>query len=300
MSLPRFFSAVLLALVCLIPCSAHAASTVTPLTDSVSAFPRETIQKTLTLNNPTDFAEFYRPFVYEVDPVTKALTFIESQSTDLEKSPSHWVQISRSEIKLPPHSHTAVPYQVIINPHATAGVYHAVIRIAQGDTFGTAEQASKERSALSVDLTITVADDSIYNANLKSFTASQTMFTGDTFDATAEFMNTGNQDLVITGALTINDNKGMYITDIPFTEPLTIPPHTSKGTTLTWHHPGKFGKFKVRLSAGYEHNGFNSHIEDVLFYYSVPKKLLIGSGFTVGVLFLCIFLYHYRKALKLV
>lgn len=297
MFLFRFFSTFLV-LLTIVPLSAHAAYTVTPLVIDKELKKRDIVTETITLTNTGGSLVRIYPTVNEisVDEGGQMKSFIEpSMLDDRATSITAWLEITRGRIELKPGETREVTLTIRVHPEVGAGEYHAFIGFPQGSNRPEAEKAVLNGAVPGVIVRIGV--DKVQNQFLRLERFAVEKFVKDSGEGEVSYTlnNPGNDPVVPKGEVIFYDNNGYEVSAIPVnSEGVSL----AEGETVTFESavPNnlKLGKYKAFLSVEYGKH-LTASLHDTAFFYVLPLKWVIAIFAVVLMLAILFALYVHKK-----
>lgn len=225
---------------------------------------------------------------------------VDNSELDKYASITRWTKIKRSQIWLESGEEITLPLEINIAPRVAAGKYYAFIDFVESANRYEAENKLNKSEWPEILINFEVIENVIEKSQLKAFTASKKLFIDFPIEFNFELDNVGNKSIIPSGFVYIINRKGEEVTNIDVNSyNVEIAPNEKQNFEIALNEIKKFGKFKARLEV--EYGDSRRDIQDVIYFWYIPKFLLIIIGIT---LFLLIFIltyilfkktYHYEE-----
>jgi hypothetical protein len=259
---------------------------VTPAIIDEKAMARDILKYSIKIKNVSDRKLDVYTFVNNISQEEGRQEFIDPSRADKEVSLANWIQISRSNNGLLEGEEKTLDLTINVNLRAKPGKYHAVITFSEGSNRDEAE--SKIAGAPKVLVNLDVIEDIKEIVELDKFVPEKKFFTGSLANFNFTLSNTGNRELTPSAELRIYDRRGAEIASIdanPDGDPI------SPGQTVEWQAEWtdikKFGQYKANLLINYGTIDID-RLQDQVFFYVIPKSVMVIIGIIVIVLVILI------------
>ncbi len=320
----------------LLPLMASAASlTVTPVVIDEKAKARDILKESLTLTNNTASKLNVYAFVNNIAIQEGKQEFLDPSRADQSSSLANWILFPRGAIELLPGEKKNIDFNIEVNLRAKAGMYHAMISLAEASTRDDAEKKIVGASSVSVNpntygisvgVNLEVLEDIRERLQLKSFISDKIFFSGFPVSFSYELENVGNRLVAPSGEIRIYDRRGREVASIPINDtrmntdenPSLIATGENKKFASNWSGPeksssfsmlanvasalgvgGGFGKYKAVLDLEYGAGG--KTLQDTVFFWIIPWKQIavIFVGFLIFAIALIVLLHKRLAATRI-
>lgn len=252
--------------------------TVSPLIIDITANPRESFERTITIENKhtNSLRLFASVNEITIGDDSEIKTFVPSSMSDRTTSVTSWIEITRGRLDIKSGEKMEVPLVVRINPNTPPGLYHAFVGFASATNRDIAEGKVLAGESTGVVLRISIGGKQQEFLRLVSFTTSRFSFSNKTGNLTYVLENTGDTLLSPKGDVIIYDSRGKELTSVEFaseTDDIIQPGETieyKKDLPFT----NRLGKNKAYLSVEYGSKS-KAALYDTNFYYSIPWLYVI-------------------------
>ena len=215
--------------------------------------------------------------------------------SDNTRTPTSWIQITRSRIELMPGKSKDIPIEFKIHPNAESGVYHVFIGFGEGTNQDIAKKQVKEGSAPGVIVTLSVDQKKTEFLKLGQFVVDRFVTKPENEAISYTLNNPGSADLVPKGEIIFYDSRGTEISAVPVNpDNHSLAPGQETSYTLSAPTEKMFGKYKAFLSVDYGEQNLASVYDTAYFIVAPWQKLLIIFGALMFFTILLTVLIHRR------
>lgn len=274
---------------------------------------RDILKESLILvNNSASRLNIYA-FVNNIATQEGKQEFLDPSRADQSSSLANWILFPRGVIELLPREKKKVDFNIEVNLRAKAGMYHALISLAEASTRDDAEK--KIAGVPSVTVNLEVLEDIKERLQLKSFISDKIFFSGFPVSFSYELENIGNRSAIPQGEIRIYDRRGREVTSIPINEKAsTIVPAENLKLASNWsgpelNNPEAKGRFLAQVSSGIGFRGIGKYkaildleygaagktLQDTVFFWVIPWPhiLVIFAALSIFIIISAL-LFHKR------
>jgi uncharacterized membrane protein len=221
--------------------------------------------------------------------------FLPPSMSDRTASLASWIEISRAGINLPIGETKTVNLTLRVSHDPAPGVYHALIGFGYGRNRDESEAQVKNGQAPGTIITVTIADKKVEFLKLSRFIIDRFVTSSDNQAASYAIKNPGDIALTPSGDIILYDNRGAEVGTLSVNpDKIQIQPGEEHQFNAKVPVKGFFGKYKAFLTVEYGNSQIAS-VQDTVFFYVFPFKLVTSVFLIIAFLVICIALYIYKK-----
>lgn len=235
------------------------------------------------------------PVVTDVDVASGSLVSIPPSELDKSVSVTRWIKFSRGVLELSPGDEKVIPLEISVNMNAKPGKYYGAIVFSPGSNRYEAEEKINTGSLSRLTINIEVQEDVVEKMNIVNYKAVKNTFINPPVILETELKNSGTNSQVPTGAVYIQNRKGIEVKKIIFNEEnASIAAGETKTFQIKWDDPGDIGKFKARIELEYGEKT-KKDLNDTAYFWIFPWKIVILFSVLIAILIIALtILIFYR------
>ncbi len=284
----------IIALFVLVPTFARAnPHAVSPVVLEYTLEPRQQVEATLTIMNPSDRALRIFATVNEVEQGEGGVqAFLPPAAIGTATSVTSWIEISRGRIEVPPGGTLEVPIKVAAGLDAKPGNYYAFIGLGEGSKRDEVEALALRGAVPGTMVRVAIADTKREYAALEGLSAKRFMTRAEDKTITYTINNMGDKPVSPTGEIIFYRQNGAEAGSVPLPAGQVLEPGQTKTYTVAVPEDLGSGKFRAYLEVNYSTRTMNDTI-----FFSIIPILHIVIAF-IGTLLLSTLLtlwYHKQK-----
>jgi hypothetical protein len=271
--------------------------TVSPMIIDEKVKPRDILEKKIKIDyNVKDGgkANIYA-VVYDFKDKDGNIKYSGPGSSDKEDSIASWISLSRGANELMPGQSVDLPLVIKVNFNAKPGKYYAVIYYVNAHDGYAAESMSQSGAWPKTNINLEVLDHKVEKAQIIKFISRSNVYLDGPADIMLQIRNIGNDDIVPGGSIRIYDRRGEEIEDLPINkDKKTLTATEESMFSAVWAATGRIGKFKALADVNYGADN-DKNFQDTIFFWVIPKKILIMFGAGIIILTLLLGLIIFRR-----
>jgi len=235
--------------------------------------------------------------VYDFDEKKGNVKYSGPGSADKESSIASWISLKRGANELMPTESIELPLTVKVNFNALPGKYYAVIYFVNAHDGYEAESLSQSGTWPKTNINLEVMENKVEKAQISKFISSRNLYLDGPARLEIKIKNNGNSEIVPGGSIRIYDRRGDEIEEITINKDKKMLPVGEEVQYLSeWKSAGRIGKFKALADLNYGTEN-DKNFQDTIFFWVIPKKILIifGAGVIVLTIFLVLIIFRRNK-----
>jgi len=277
---------------------------ISPATIEGGAIPGETQTYKVNITNLSKTTQIYYLYLKDISGVKEGgvpiFAEVNKEKTGYELT--QWVTLDVEEITLEPGEEKPVQVTIAVPENATPGSHF-------GGVFITLEPPRMRTTGASVGyevaniISIRVAGDAIENAQIRSFSTGNFIYSKPVVDFTARVENKGTVLVRPFGPLEIYNMFGKRVAMITLNESKAgVFPLSERPFAITWESDGPgFGRYQAIVSMVYGDQGRQATMSSTATFWILPMNIIVpavgGLVFLLLVAFISVKLYI-RKTLR--
>jgi hypothetical protein len=252
-----------------------------PATIENSANPGETQQHQVTVTNLSGSQQTYYLYMRDISGVTDGGTpiFADENAEKTGFELTQWLTLDKSEMLLAPGESTVVTVSIAVPENATPGSHF-------GGIFVTTQAPKLRETGAAVSyevadiISIRVAGDAVENAQIRSFSTGNFIYSKPLVDFSARVENKGTVLVRPIGPLEIYNMFGKRVALVTFNDTKGgVFPGTEREFKVTWENDGPgFGRYQAILSLVYGDQGRQSTISSTATFWILPMNIILPAA----------------------
>lgn len=239
------------------------------------------------------------PVVSDIDMSSGTIAIIEPARVDKTTSITRWLTFKRGVLELNPGDEQVVPLEIKVNKDSKPGKYYASIAFPAGPNRAEAEANMAKQPYTRLIINIEVEEDIVEKANIVKFRTLRNIFFEPPIVFEFEMNNTGNNPQIPTGAIYIQDRKGIEVKKLLVNETgESVAAASTKTYQIKWDDVSSFGKFKARLELEYG-SKVSKDLNDATFFWVFPWKIVIAFATIMIILIISLTLLIFYRTRSL-
>ncbi len=279
---------------------------ISPATIEGGATPGETQTHPVTITNLSKSEQIYYLYLKDISGVQEGGVpiFADENEEKTGYELTEWIKLDVEEINLKPGEEKQIFVTIAVPENATPGSHF-------GGVFITLEPPRMRATGASVGyevaniISIRVAGDAIENAQIRSFSTGNFVYSKPVIDFTARVENKGTVLVRPFGPLEIYNMFGKRVAMVTLNESKAgVFPLSERPFTITWESDGPgFGRYHAIISMVYGEQGRQATMSSTATFWILPMNIIApavgGLVFLLLIAFISVKLYI-RKTLKTV
>lgn len=268
----------------------------TPATIEGGAIPGETQVHTVNITNLSGTKQVYYLYTRDITGVEEGGVPIFADEDDEQTGYelSTWVTLDASEIELEAGQEKPVQITINVPDNATPGSHFGGMFISMQPPRMRTTGASVGYEVANI-ISIRVAGDAVENAQIRSFSTDNFIYSKPKVDFTARVENKGTVLVRPFGPLEVYNMFGKRVAMVTLNESKGgVFPLSERSFAITWESDGPgFGRYQAVLSMIYGDQGRQSTISSTVSFWILPMNIILPA---LGALaFLLLFAYIFVK-----
>lgn len=267
---------------------------ITPAVIENAAEPGETQSHQVSVTNLSGVAQTYYLYLRDITGVEEGGVPVFAKEED-EKTGyelTQWVSLDTAEISLNPNESKTINITIVVPENATPGSHF-------GGVFVSMEPPRMRQTGAAVGyevaniISIRVAGDAVENAQIRSFTTGNFIYSKPEVDFSARLENKGSVLVRPTGPLEIYNMFGKRVAMLVFNDNKAgVFPMSERTFSLVWQEEGTgFGRYQAVLSMVYGEQGRQSTISSTATFWILPMNIILPALGILGFLLLTTFIF---------
>lgn len=245
-----------------------------------SADPGEVLEQQVTVANLSNSSQTYYLFLRDISGVQTGGVpiFADENAERTGYELTEWVELDQTELTLDPGEEKAVLVTIRVPENATPGSHFGGVFVSLDPPRMRSTGASVAYEVANI-ISIRVAGDAIENAQIRSFSTGNYIYSEPSIDFMARVENKGSVLVRPMGPLEIHNMFGSRVAVLTFNESQAgVFPLTTRDFELTWKsdEPG-FGRYQAVLSLIYGGEGRQSTISSTLTFWILPMNIILPA-----------------------
>lgn len=258
---------------------------------------RGIITQDISITNNTDRKLDVYATVNEisVDSTGQIKEFVTPVMTDRTNTVTSWIEITRGQIELDPHTATSVPLTIHVNPFAKPGEYHAFVGFFPASKRYEAENAAMAGDAEGTIVKVSIKQKTNELLRIRGFFIDRFIVGKKNQAIDIEVENSGDNEVIPKGEVIFYNSLGEETSSIQVnTENIAVPPGEKRTIKSQVPFHSEMGRFKANVKLSYGDNQ-QAAVFDTAQFFMIPLPIMVGI--IIAILFFSLMVtYLIRRA----